>query len=197
MTMKNMLPTVVGFLCIMAVLAFASITHANPSAYATTVQTAVATTSISYLVPGATNATTTLIYDSYAARPTIADKASLQVQFTASSTATTLTISYEYTNGAPGLDCLGTPASCDWYQDETRINVNATTSQPFSVNLPNSLNWTFASSSQAGGTVSATNNRALKVFTVPTPARYTRAIFWLTGTNGGIWAQMIPAKENN
>lgn len=193
MTIKNILPAIIGLMCIGSVFVFASITHANPSAYATTAQTATATTTVSFMTPGL--ATTTLVYDSYAARPVLADKASLAVQFTGSSTSSVLSIAYEYTNGAPGLDCLGTPSSCDWYKDNMLVPVTATTSQSYSVNLPISFTWTFASSSQAGAAI--TSDRSMKILTVPTPARYVRAIFSLTGTNGAIWAQIVPAKQNN
>lgn len=193
MTIKNILPAVVGLVCICAALLFASTTHANPSAYATTAQTSSATTSPAYLTPAI--ATSTLIYDSYAARPVIADKASMGVQFTGSSTTSVLSVSYEYTNGAPGLDCLNAPGSCDWYKDNMLVPVTATTSQSYSVNLPVSFSWTFASSTQGGS--SATSDRSLKMFTVPTPTRYVRAIFTITGANGAVWAQIVPAKENS
>lgn len=194
MTLKNIFVTTL-IAAIVAISFGAASVYANPSSIATTAQTATATTTLSYMTIGA--ATTTLVYDSYLNRPTTADSAIMLVQFTASSTASVLGISYEYTNGGPGLDCLGAPNTCDWYRDNTMISVNATTSQAFSVTVPNSYSWTFASSSQGGGNVAATNNRALKTLTIPTPARYVRAIFTATGTPSAIWAQIGPKKENN
>lgn len=195
---KTLAPALIASIAVGIILfGFVSSVGANPSAYATTVQTASATTTISLMTAG--TATTTLVYDSYATRSTAADEVGLQVQFVASSTASILNINYEYTNGAPGLDCLGTPSSCDWYQDNTTLNVTATTSQAYQVKLPNSYSWTFASSSQALAAVATNNNRALKMFNVPVKARYVRAIFSLPvgSTNAGVWAQFVPAKENN
>ncbi len=178
-------------LFVTAFLLFSKV-EANPLAYATTVQTAAATTSPAYLTPGV--ATSTLVYDSYAARPTGADKIALQVQAIGSSTASVYNISYEYTNGAPGLDCVGSPTSCDWYKDNTFV-VSTSSAANQAVATPNSFSWTFASSTQGGA--AATDNRALKTFIVPTVVRYTRVIFSITGANGSVWAQIVPAKQNN
>lgn len=193
MTIKTILPAIIGLACIGSVFAFTSITHANPLAFATTVQTATATTSPTYLVPGL--ATSTLVYDSYAVRPTTADKASLAVQAIGSSTSAVYNVSFEYSNGAPGLDCVGAPTSCDWYKDNLMTPVTSTTSQAYSINQPISYSWTFASSTQGGA--AAVDNRSLKMLSIPTPTRYVRAIFSIIGANGSVWGQIVPAKQNN
>ncbi len=197
MTIKNnqkILSVITAAAVLYAMFGFVTFIHANPSSYANTAQTSSATTSPAYLVPGV--ATSTLVFDSYAnARNTAADRAAMGVQFIGSSTASTYNIAFEYSNGAPGLDCVTTPTSCDWYKDDLLAAVTATTTQPYSINLPISFAFAMASSSQGGA--GASDNRALRMVTVPTPARYIRAIFTITGANGSVWAQIVPVKQNN
>lgn len=157
--------------------------HANPSYIAPGVATGSTVSSLSYMTPG-TATTTTPTYDSYTdGTNNTPNTATLLVQFTASSTASILNISLEYSND-------GT----NWYRD--LLWVQATTTQPVSLNTPNTFQLTFASSTTLGGAAGpATKNNV--AITVPTPARYVRAVFSIPigALNGAVYAAIVPSKE--
>jgi hypothetical protein len=162
--------------------------------FAPTAQTATATTTLAYMTPG--TATTSIVYDSnILARPNIAiDKAILLTQLNASSTLTVLNTNLEYSMGVSGVDCTATPTACDWYQDNTYEYGLSTSTQPLYIATANSYRWAFASSSQ--GMLAPTRDRGLKAVTIPLWARYVRATYTLTGANGAVWGQIVPARQS-
>lgn len=178
-----------------AVVGFAVVAKANPLDLITSNVTA--TSTVAYMTGG--TATTTYVYDTYAnsADQNAIDKAAMLVQFTASSTASKLNWSYEYSTGVNGVDCAATPTACDWYADTFTLAVNATNTQQYNFTANNAGAWNFASSSQGGAALAAGNNRALKVLWVPTPTRYTRVVFSVPSgaTNGGVWATFAAQKQ--
>ena len=195
---KNKLRAILAGFALLGSLAFAVTTKANPLEFLVENQGTygpTATTSITYMTAG-TATTTSNVYDTYAngnGNTYATNKLALEVQFTASSTASTLGWFYEYTQGTAGADCVNTPKSCDWYADNTLLattTVNTAT-------VAQTYVWTFASSTQGGGLPSG--NRVNKMFIVPTPARYVRAVLYLVpaSANGGVWAAFIGQKESS
>lgn len=182
-------------LAFVAATGYAVVARANPLDLITSNVTA--TSTIAYMTGG--TATTTYVYDSYgnSSDQNAIDKAALLVQFTASSTASKLNWTYEFSTGVNGVDCAATPTACDWYADTFALAVNATNTQQYNFTGNNSGVWTFASSSQGGATISASSNRALKVLWVPTPTRYTRVVFTVPAgaTNAGVWATFAAQKQ--
>lgn len=186
---------IIGGLCLVALLVVGvAYVHANPSQILTN-PTAVATTTIVYMTGG--TATTTNAFDTQKDGQYVPETSTLEIQFTASSTASVLTWQYEYSDGIVGIDCTATPLACDWYSDS--LTVSSASSTPSS-NLTqiNSFTWTFASSTIGGLAVSTTNNRASKIVNVRTPVRYVRAVF-SCGAGGqpcAVWSNFQAKKEN-
>lgn len=200
MVRNNILIGAVSLLLIAgAVSLYPFISKANPLEYLLQNQgtfTVTATTTLSYMTPG--TGTTTPVYDTYAngsASTYATDKAALEVQFTASSTSSTLQWFYEYAQGNATANCVSAPNSCDWYADDTFSTTNATTTPNVSITQPNQVVWTFASTTPGGG--APTGNRANKVVNVPTPMRYIRAVMFLPigSTNGAVWAAFVGQKQ--
>lgn len=151
----------------LVVLFGATAAHANALIFPKTVQTATATSTTSFLTPGA--GTTTLTYDSYQNGPNRkADSATLLVQLQASSTSSVLGIKIQYSQDG-----------IDWYGDNLQVATSST-----NIATDNSYSWTAAST--------ASLNKAI-VFPVPT--RFSRAVFTDTGANASIWAQVVPAVQ--
>jgi len=183
----------VPVLALVAVMGFgnAEKAHANPSAYAVATSTSAATTSPSYMGAG-TGTTTTPTYDAYAQTVSggatyRADFAGMLIRFAASSTATTLKATAEYSHDG-----------IDWYRSFViDPNQPATTTAPvFNLANPFSFSWTFASSTiQGAGLTNANSATSTAAVLVPTPFRFTRVVFSMTGGNGAVWAQFIPIKE--
>jgi len=170
------------------VLGFVAIAFANPSSFATGVTTNnAASTSPAYMTPG-TGTSTTPVYDAYAqtnAGATYkADIAGLLVQFTASSTNSVLNISVEYSQD--GVDYYR-----NFVVDPNQIGTSTT---PFSLTTAFTTTWKYASSTVVGG-VGVIGDRATAAIMIPTPFRYTRVVFSVTGANGAVWAQLVPVKE--
>lgn len=178
-----------------------SISKANPFEYLLQNQgtfTVTATTSPVYMTAG--TATTTYYYDSYAngsASTYATDKAALEMQFTASSTGSTIQGFYEYAQGNAAANCISAPTSCDWYTDETFLTANSTTTPTINITQPNQIIWNFASTTPAAGGSLVSNNRVNKVITVPTPTRYVRVVLFMPvgSTNGAIWAAFVGQKQ--
>lgn len=163
--------------------------HANPSTFAVGTSTSAASTSPAYMTPGAATSTTP-VYDAYAqafsgGATFKTDFAGLLVQFSASSTATVLNQSVEYSQDG-----------IDWYRnfvlDPKQMG---TTTMALVLNNPFSTSWQFASSSVGGAAVASTSKRSTATMLIPTPFRYTRIVYSLTGGNGAVWAQLVPIKE--
>jgi hypothetical protein len=186
--MKRSLLTAV--LSVIALFAVAGTAQANPSYFAIGTSTNAATTSPAYMTPG-TGTSTTPVFDAYAQTlnggvTSKADTAGLLVLFTASSTNTVLNASVEYSQDG-----------IDWYRNfVVDPNQTGTSTAPvFSVGNPYSFSWQFASSTVGGTAVASTSNRSTAALLIPTPFRYTRVVFTMTGTAGAVWAQLVPIKE--
>lgn len=173
---------------------------ANPLFFPPTVQSASATTTLTYMTAG--TATTTLVFDTYNASsgvftPTLSD--ALLIQFTGSSTGSLLKINLEYSHGYNGVECVSNPTGCDWYEDPAPSGSGyATTTKPFDLGQVNQFSLAYASSTPTLGGIGATSiNPAKRILSVKSPTRYVRAIFTLPvgSTNGAIWAQFVPLKE--
>lgn len=170
--------------------------EANPSNYVYAPTTA--TTSLTYMTPG--TATTTKIFDTEAnVSKNAADNVRLLVQFTASSTSSTLAWRYEYSQD---LSCKVNPTAADWYMgDWTNLGTVASTTQASPSVLtsgPYENKWTFASTTPAAGAVTASVNRGLKIVEVPVYTKCVRVSFYLPigSTNGAVWADFVARKEN-
>lgn len=176
---------VLGF-ALFGVVSFAA---ANPSffirANAIPCGAFTATTTTSFMTPGA--GTTTATFDTGCGTAGSTDNAVLLTQFTASSTASILNISYEYSQD-----------NVDWYQ--SNLSSQATTSSSQSLTAAQSYSWVFASTTPGGGGSSATGvfaNRQMKVIEVRTPTRYVRAIFStpLGSANDTVWAEFVAKRQ--
>lgn len=153
-----------------------------------------ATTTVNYMTPG--TATTTIYFNSYASGNTTGAKsATLNIQYTATNTASMLKWRYEFARNTSGVDCTVRPTACDWYSET--VDLGGTASTTIEVRNFKEYSWLFASSSQGAAGVATNNNRALKTISVPTPMQYVRAIFYVpTGvSNGGVWASFVAKKE--
>lgn len=149
-----------------------------------------ASTSVTYMTPGL--ATTTLVFDTYCISGTNQPNTgnlfgvaylALLTQLTASTTGTVLNKSVEYSQD-------GT----DWYQDNLNLNF-ATTSPVAQLATPQSSQWQFASST-VGGTPNR-GNLVGKVERIYAPTRFVRVIYSLgAGSNGAVWGEILPTKEN-
>jgi hypothetical protein len=186
--MKRTYKIIAALVGIAALLAGATIAEANPSYFANGVATSVATSSPAYMTPGAATSTTPT-YDSYV--PTTksqtfkADRLGLLQQFCASSTATVLNTSVEYSQDG-----------IDWYQNFIVDSIQAgTTTTPYVLVTPFSATQKFASSSLNGAPVAANNNCRNNALIIPTSFRYVRVVQSVTGGNGSIWDQLVPTKE--
>lgn len=157
---------------------------ANPSQILPPKATAVATTTLQYMSPGA--GTTTLSYDalSTGGTDTIFDKMQLVMQYTASSTAPSL--KYRIEDSRNGID---------WYPRSATVSgqTNATTTQ-ITGNFADNL-WTVATTTDNGG--SGTSARVMQSVLIDMRMRYIRAIFYVpaSGGNGGLWAEFNPTKQ--
>lgn len=174
-----------------ALTAGAIVVNANPSYFALTKQTSTATTSPVFMTAGA--ATSTLVFDAYAAYSnTSADSLYLAIQFTGSSTASVLGWQYEYSTGFPGNDCATYPESCDWFS----LGVGNSTTATSTYVTSKAENLLVTASSTIGGRT-IPQDKVLKLVNVPTPLRYVRAVFYLPvgSSPGSVWAQFIPIKE--
>src|SRR5215207_850826 len=186
--MKRYLSTAV--LSVIALFAVAGTAQANPSYFGVGTTTSAATSSPAFMTPG-TGTSTTPVFDSYAQTlnggvTSKADVVGLLVQLTGSSTATILNATVEYSQDG-----------IDWYRNFV-IDPNQTgtsTAPVFNIANPFSFSFKFASSTVGGGAVASTSNRSTAALLIPTPFRYTRVVFSLTGAAGAVWAQLVPIKE--
>ncbi len=155
----------------------------------------VATTTPSLMTAG--TATTTIVYDSYALLGTnqfpgqkqdYTDSSTLLIQFSASSTTSTLGWKYEYSQDG-----------IDWYADNlTSGQVASSTINNYA--MSNSYTWTFASSTNLcdSTVVISTNTRNCKIVSVLTPVRFVRVVFSAPAgsANEGVFARFVPKKQN-
>lgn len=183
MTRSIYVPVLAFAVVIAAALWMTMPVKANPEFFLQSAGTATATTSPQFMTAG--TATTTEQFDAQTGTTQAMKQAALMVQFTASSTASVLSCQIERS-----MDAI------DWYQDNYIGNATSTAST-IPVAGIRQISWTFASTSQGGGVIAATNNRGLKMFYVDTPTRYTRAVCGVTGAAGAVWMKFIGKREQN
>lgn len=153
-------------------LAFVYTVRANPSDL--NLSNAVATTTVTYLT--AAGASTTETYDSYGGgvgEPNASEKAVLFTNFAASSTSSVLAIKVQYSQNG-----------IDWFDDNLMESTNSTTTPLYNLGTSNSYTWT------AIGTATSS-----KTITIPTPTRYVRAVYSVTGANAAVYKVIIAKKE--
>lgn len=150
-----------------------------------------ATTSPVYMTPG--KATSTLTYDSYyvnsLGNTTKTDSGVVLLQVSASSTATTIATDVEYSQD-----------NIDWFQDGgVAVPAFSTTTRPVGLALVSDSIFTFASTTAGRAAVGANQATTTRAFAINTPTRYIRLVFTMPvgSANGTVWAQFVPAKENN
>lgn len=161
--------------------------------------TSLGSSTIRYMTAG--TATTTLTCDAYslsANSPSgdLMDSAILNIQFSASGTASTLFVDFEYANvSSNGANCVASPGACDWLENSLDLGIKASTTRPFAIDAKDTLRWRFASTTIGTGT--APGNIGYKIVNVPTPARYIRAVFSLPvgSGRGGVWSELLPKKQ--
>lgn len=177
---------------------------AQPSQFPSgSVTSVLGTTSPQYMTPG--TATTTIVYDSFQICGTnqnnggntwATDSATLLLDVNASSTGTRFNVNLEYSQ-----DCV------NWYSDaSTNVNGFATTTTAVSLQLVPQYQYGFIASSTVGGIASSSNlgvaglnNRDTRAVTIQTPVRAVRAVITvpLGASNGSVWAQIVPKKEQS
>lgn len=178
------LRTIASIAAAAGLLLFAGTAAANPSIFVAGKSTAVATTTIAYMTPG--TATTTLSYDSFLNGKQRDDAPVLLLQFTASSTSSTLLVNQEFSQDG-----------VDWYQGSpTTPDSAATSSIPQILSVVPQYQWTYASSTPGLGAV-GNASRDSRAVPLRSPTRFTRIIFSMKagGTNGGVWASIVPARQ--
>jgi hypothetical protein len=170
------------FIPAIALALFVSMTPtawANPLRFPPAVPSATATTTATFFTTS--TATTTLAtYDTYSntgvtgggGSTQAMDRATLLIQLAASSTSSVLYTTVEHSQDG-----------IDWYQD----NLFTPTSAAYnSITNPNVYVWT------AAGT--ATSSKAINI---PTPLRFVRAKFWMSGAAGAVWTAIQPQKQSS
>lgn len=160
---------------------------ANPISFSSPAQTAAATSTLIYQTAG--TATTTVTYDTFESAGVtqanggnnyVATGATLLLGVVASSTSSVFVTNIEYSQDG-----------IDWYQN----NISTYAAGAIAVVTPNSYTWTYASTTPGGAAGLATANTGAKAIAIPTLTRFVRAVLTLTGTNGAVWAKIIPRKE--
>lgn len=149
-------------------------------------KTANATTSLQYMTAG--TATTTLTYDAYKDGLSTADGLSLLLQLTASSTVTKVLVNEEYSQDG-----------IDWYQaSQPAIVGNATTTSTVSLQAVPVFSWQFASSSPGLPATPSNDNTDARMIPLSSHTRFVRVIITLPvgSSNAGIWAHLLPVKQN-
>lgn len=167
---------------------------ANPQFFQAESGTAAATSTMSYMTPGA--ATTTLTIDSYklvqssteTSNPTAYNGLSLAVQFEATSTGSRLVRYYEYSSD-----------NIDWYPQNVELNINATTTIEVQHRKLYEFSFPATSTPLSNAELPLTNGKARvhKIVDVPILARYVRVNFYIPvgSMNGAVWAEFMPRKE--
>jgi len=179
---NNIMKKIILTLALVSVFALTGVASAASLYFSPGVYSSTATTTPTFI--GAGLGTSTLVYDTYNQGNNYAtDKATLLMQLAASSTATVLNINLEYSQDG-----------IDWYKDN--INYGATTTASVSLNTTANYSWTFASSTVGGIAVTAANGAtSTKALIIPTPLRFVRTVFTMTGSAGALWSSIIPIKQ--
>jgi hypothetical protein len=176
--MKNkyfIIPLVLTILIV--VFALGTKTVSANLAYFLRVESATATSTLSYMTPG--TATTTISIDGGASA---LDSALLTFQYTASGTAPVLKARVEYSSD-----------KIDWYPQMTAIGQATTTliATPF-------LEYSFTLSTTTDNGGSGTSARVHGSLDIPTPTRYTRVKFYVpaSGGNGALYTELTAKKQS-
>lgn len=166
---------IVMFLTLLAIY-FVPRANANPTFFLrAATNSGFASTTVVFQPAG--TATTTLVLDLGAGGAQAADSAFLTQQFIGSTTLAKQNIVIEYSQGAPGLNCVTAETTCDWYYGL------ATT--------------TLAVGIRSGG-LAGVSSTTFSTLVVPTPTRYVRAVFTVPGTvNGAFYAELTAKRQGN
>lgn len=161
---------------------------ANPLRFGTIMKSATATSTVSYMTAGAAT-TTSPTLDAYAQPSGFAlDRATLLVQYGASSTASILDINVEYSQDG-----------VDWFEDGGNVNFeSSTTTRPFFLTEVSKFRLSFASSTP-GGMATAGDATTTRAVIVETPTRYVRAVFTVPvgAADGNVWSAWVPIRETS
>lgn len=146
-----------------------STARANPSIFLTRVQTSTATSSPTQIFIA--TATTTLVFDAYANYdPVSGDSGTLLIQQTASSTASVVSVFFEFSQDG-----------IDYYADSLDL---ASTTAGISLNSDRVYTWG-----------AATVNRSSKAIGFKSPTRFVRANIKQTAGTSTVWAEIIPKRQ--
>jgi hypothetical protein len=158
-----------------------SFVKANPSFFIRQ-QSASATTTVSYMTAG--TATTTLVFDTGVNAAGSTDGAVLLTQFTASTTASQVAYTFEYSQDA-----------VDWYSD--RLDNGATTTPQ--INLSTETTYLLTGVGERNGGVAGTSSTTLRAIVAKTPTRYIRAIYTIPvgSGNGAVYGEFIAKRQSN
>lgn len=182
---------------------FSAMVLGNASYFGPTAASAIASSTVQYLAPGAVLATSTpVVYDTYGIDGTnesagqtsdASDTATLLEYVQASTTASIFVTKIEYSDGVPGVSCTTTPNACDWYEN----NSETYAAGAIAIVVPNTYTWTYASTTQFGaGTISTLlERRGAKAITFKVPTRYVRAYVVNTGAGGSVYLKWVPKKQ--
>lgn len=199
----------IGVLLAVALIAiltgsFGVFVKANPSLFfrnnTVTCGGKTASTTVNYLTPG--TGTTTYTVDMGCGGNQGADGAVLALQLMGSTSpfanlnyaTTTYNVAIEYSQDG-----------IDWYKDSTDAGIISTTTVSVDASQTNihviNLGATQMDATILGGTVLATTSPTTRIFIVPTPTRYARAVIWLPqktfSTNGSVWGEFIAKRQAN
>lgn len=159
-------------LLVVALLFGANAVHAQRLQFVPSTQSAVATTTLTFIPIG--GSATTSAFDSFAQGQIAAiDQGTFLMQNVASSTSAVVTITTQYSQDG-----------IDWYSDELALPVTATTTQAYNIGSPVSYIFTAAST--------ATSSKAVRL---NFPTRYIREVITAAGAQDGIWYQFIPQRQ--
>lgn len=153
--------------------------------------TVLATTSVVYMTAGAATTTATCNMQTAGLGTEVFDTALLEVQFSGSSTASTINIDIQDSNG--GVDYYN--RSLAWNVE----NTGAASSSPSLASIQ-SYTFTFASSTQNRSLVtSATGATTTRSILVPVPNTFIRAIITMPAgsTPGAVWARWVGKTQVN
>lgn len=134
------------------------------------------TTSVRYLNTTDTSSSTLVAYTLGA------EAIDLNVQVAASSTASVLTFSYEFSNGKGNIDCVATPTQCDWY-GERAYTVDSTVQSTIGAQT---MRYLFTPGVTSTTTANVTIDRI--------GAKYTRIKFGASSANLAFFAQIVAKK---
>lgn len=168
--MKKFKLSLITAAVIMAVVLAGKSVSANGSYFVTSVTTASATSSRISISP---SASTTLTFDSFVVGSVFAaDRASLLIQHTASTSLSSVKITLQYSQDG-----------VDWYGN----NLAATTSPGSITDITTDNTYQLT-----GNTTSSSTN---KIISVLTPTRFVRAVISSAVATSSVWAQFVPIRQ--